>query len=115
MSVEQIKNLNNRVSNIEKALHKLESCAPWEQHRAGIGPQAKPHKEDDSAGRKSPAVPQVKPAPRDTDKTKQPWYKTLNGWKAALEVIAIPFAVGYALVTWLQWRDLRHNFEIDQR
>ncbi|HUI76834.1 MAG TPA: hypothetical protein VLY24_02935 [Bryobacteraceae bacterium] len=39
----------------------------------------------------------------------------MNGWKTLLECIAIPFAIGYAAVTYQQWRDLRHNFEVDQR
>ena len=30
-------------------------------------------------------------------------------------MIAIPFAIGYAVVTYRQWRDLHQNFEIDER
>ena len=36
-------------------------------------------------------------------------------WKTALEITAIVFGIGYAVVTGLQWWDLRQNFKIDQR
>src|SRR5207253_7074434 len=32
-----------------------------------------------------------------------------------LEIVAIPFAIGYAFVTYFQWRDANRNFRIDQR
>lgn len=58
---------------------------------------------------------EVLPTATNTNKAKKPWYKTLEGWKARLEIAAIPFIIGYAVVTFFQWRDLRHNFEVDQR
>jgi hypothetical protein len=30
-------------------------------------------------------------------------------------LVAIPFAIAYAIITYFQWHDLRHNFEIDER
>ena len=42
--------------------------------------------------------------------TEKPWYKTLDGWKKVLEITAIPFAILYAFITYLQWKDIRHNF-----
>jgi hypothetical protein len=39
----------------------------------------------------------------------------MNGWKAVLEINAIPFGVAYAVVTYFQWRDLRHNFAVEER
>src|SRR5207237_1280683 len=32
-----------------------------------------------------------------------------------LEIVAIPFAIGYAVVTYYQWSDAHHNFILDQR
>lgn len=36
-------------------------------------------------------------------------------WKTIIEVAAILFGIGYAIVTGLQWWDLRQNFKLDQR
>jgi alkyl hydroperoxide reductase subunit AhpC len=55
------------------------------------------------------------PAASDSKQSHKPWYKTGQGWKAAIEIIGIAFAVGYAIVTYLQWQDLRHNFIVDER
>jgi hypothetical protein len=39
----------------------------------------------------------------------------MQWWKSALEVIAIPFAIGYAIISYFQWRDAAHNFRGDER
>jgi hypothetical protein len=57
----------------------------------------------------------IQPSPHNTAKSQQRWYKTINGWKSLLEVIAIPFGIGYAVITYYQWKDLRHHFELDER
>jgi hypothetical protein len=36
-------------------------------------------------------------------------------WKSALEVIGIIAGIGYAIITFLQWRDLGRNFKDSQR
>ena len=111
MSAEQVKNLNNRVSNLEKAVHRLEARAPGEQHEAGASPKDTSKDKSHPAGGKLPLLPQVPPAPRNTPKPDKSWHKTLQGWKALLEIAAIPFAILYAVVTWFQWHDLH----IEQR
>jgi hypothetical protein len=58
---------------------------------------------------------QVPPPPSDTNQPKKAWYNFLERWKVLLEVIAIPFAIMYAIVTGLQWKDLHHNFVTDER
>ena len=55
------------------------------------------------------------PALRQGDDGHRPWSRTLQGWKSALEIPALLFAICYAIVTYLQWRDLRDNFRLDQR
>ena len=42
-----------------------------------------------------------------TNTRSKPWYQTLDGWKLRLEIFAIPFVMLYAVVSYLQWRDLR--------
>ncbi len=39
----------------------------------------------------------------------------MQGWKTLLEIIAIPFAIGYAIVTYFQWQELHRNFTLDER
>jgi hypothetical protein len=41
--------------------------------------------------------------------------KPLRWWKPRLETIAVFFAVGYAVVTYFQWRDSVRNFLTDER
>lgn len=59
--------------------------------------------------------PEVLPSPCNPNKAEQRWYKSFDGWKELLEVLGILFAIGYAVITYLQWRDLRTNFDTDQR
>ena len=98
--------------------------APGEQHEAGIGPQNAATHEGDGAIREGCLIPapKIPPSPGNPPKPEQPRYKTIQGWKSGLElpkvlfeIIAIPFAVGYAIVTYCQWQDLHDNFEVSQR
>ena len=108
--------LSKVTSAINKLVLKVNSLgAPWKDDQASIGPQDTASKENNSTGGKSTIAPHVDPSPSNSQQAKQPWYKTMSGWKALLEVIAIPCAIGYAVVTYFQWRDIRHNFEADQR
>jgi hypothetical protein len=92
--------LANRVRQIQKDIKQI---------KKDIGPP--PEKKDDIAE----GQPDMPASPPKGAPSKKPWYKTLSGWKLALEAIAIPFAIGYALVTFFQWQDLRHNFQADER
>jgi hypothetical protein len=88
---------------------------PRKKKKQRTEPQDAAAKKNDPAERKVLFVPEVKPTPSNSSESKKPWYKTLDGWKVRLELIAIPFVIGYAVITFFQWRDLRHNFEVDQR
>jgi hypothetical protein len=90
-------------------------AGPWEKHETSVSPQQASTQENDAAHRQPAPHPEVPPSQENSAQPKKPWYKTAQGWKTALELIAIPFAIGYAVITWLQWKDLRHNFEADQR
>ena len=89
--------------------------APGQHNNTSVTPQGAPNKKDDSTDREISAIAHVPPSPANTNKAEQPWYKTMDGWKTLFECIAIPFAIGYAVVTFFQWRDLHHNFEVDER
>jgi len=71
--------------------------------------------EDNAAKGQAALKPQVTAAPKDSEQSKEPWYKTFQGWKTRLELIGILVAVGYGVVTYLEWRDLRRNFQAEQR
>jgi len=126
---EQIKNLNRRVSNLERAIHRLESiCSPRKQNQAGISPQAASGQEGSSAPGEIPSIlptpahtnnPQKsgdKPSPRRKFRTRV-WrqIKRMFLKRDRLERVGILFGIIYAVTTLLQWRDLRHNFEVEQR
>jgi hypothetical protein len=109
------KGLRRSITALETELHNLLQNAPWKQNNASESPrEAAANKNDTASGKPSLAI-QIPPSPCNPKKSSKPWYKTLQGWKTLLEVIAIPFAITYAVVTWCQWRDLRNNFEIEQR
>jgi hypothetical protein len=100
--------------HIKQALHEL-LRAPGKQNEAGVTPENAADKKSNRTEGKLVAASEIPPSPSDPDKPKKPWYKSLKRWKTILEVVAIPFAIGYAFVTFFQWRDLRSNFTADQR
>lgn len=102
------------IDELGKIRHAL-SNAPLQQDKTGTSPQDTATQKDNAASGEPAAIPKVDPAPSNTDQSKHPWYKTVQGWKSLLEVVAIPFAIGYAVVTFQQWHDLRHNFEVEER
>jgi hypothetical protein len=59
--------------------------------------------------------PTGKPVPGHAYEAKDKWYRTLNGWKGPVEIVAMAAGIFYAIVTYYQWRDLRRNFETDAR
>lgn len=100
------------------------AAPPREQNETGALPDQHIHGESkdtplliDQSSRQQPTLNQS-----DSEWSHRSWYKTVQGWKVALElpkaileVIAIPFAIGYAIVTGLLWWDQRQNFQRDER
>lgn len=111
------KELHNRLRVIDNAIRSLEAkiSSPRQEAEASGRPEETSPQEDHAAQWQAALKHQVPPAPKDSEQSQKPWHKTLNGWKTLAELVAIPFAIGYAIVTFCQWRDLRHNFEVDQR
>jgi hypothetical protein len=96
--------------------------APRQESDTGIHPAQYPEDKRDH-GIASPVVAlSVPPIQSDTQMTKQSSNDSSKGRrmrlesiKTILEIVAIPFAIGYAIITFLQWRDANRNFRIDQR
>jgi hypothetical protein len=63
------------------------------------------------------------PSPEHRPNSKAKWYsstewwksKTFEWWKRRIEVVGIIFAMGYAIITYFQWRDAHRNFITDER
>ena len=109
-----LKVLAQRITALEKLVHDLRD-APRQQDQTGIRPESYTTKESYPGIGQTSAIPHIDPTPRTTNKSKHPSYKTIEWWKPRLEILALFFGMGYAVVTYFQWRDLRRNFEADQR
>src|ERR1022692_1442745 len=107
------------VSEAEKAsraLHRildyLNVHASQEKNKKPVSREANPREENEHAA--SPLVGQANPAPHSSQTTQKRWYQAFPWWKV-LEGTAFAFGIFYAVVTFWQWRDLRHNFKVDER
>jgi hypothetical protein len=109
--------LNRRVTRLEeKVIHLEHLNTPRQQNTAGNSPQETAAQERNSAPTQTMLAQQVPPAALScANKPKDPWYKTIEGWYHLFAIAGIPFAIGYAVVTYCQWRDLRKNFTLDER
>lgn len=124
--------LNNRVAAIEKTVAELKKSLEQLKATSQLrgSDQAKTSEIPDSsrehhdAPRKSPITTPAQPGlkkPKQAGKDPMAWWKraakTIRSfnWKRSLEITGIVAGIGYAGVTYLQWRDLRHNFEVDER
>jgi hypothetical protein len=110
--------LSKRIHDLDQAFHALLRDAPWKHDKRSDGPGGNSVDEYDGAQRQMPVIT---PAPRDSKKSTAtqndtaPWWKQWKPWKRILGVIGIAAGIGYAITNYFQWRDLRHNFESDQR
>jgi F0F1-type ATP synthase membrane subunit c/vacuolar-type H+-ATPase subunit K len=106
-----------RLDDLETIVHPLRD-APRENNEQPATPQDNSSNKTENAPRQMPVV---SPSPSDASKTNKterepnPWWKQWKPWKRLLGILGVGIGIGYACVTYFQWRDLRHNFEIDQR
>jgi hypothetical protein len=110
----EIKALAQRVGKLEQLVHKL-SNAPEQHNGKPVRADNPTSEEHDAASGQTPSLRQVEPSPKQTDCAKKEWYKTTKGWYKALQVLGVVAGIGYALITYQQWRDLRYNFTTDER
>jgi len=68
-------------------------------------------------------APQVAPTELQPEESNNSWYESVKSclvswgitpWRI-LEGLGIAAAIAYAIITFCQWQDLRHNFAIDER
>lgn len=113
-------------ATINKLVHLLNT--PGKQNPTSIASEGAAEDEGDRAPGTTSVVA---PRPANPDKTKKSrryaaprrtlkwkawrWTRRIFLKKDRLERVGICFGVAYAIVTIIQWRDLRQNFKIDQR
>jgi hypothetical protein len=88
---------------------------PRQDHEQAQGDQPKPYESGDSSLRQAPLIIDVKQPPKGAQNTKPKWYNNPKWWKAAFQFTVGIAGIGYAIVTYFQWRDLQHNFRVDER
>jgi hypothetical protein len=98
---------------LDRVIARLRDIA-LKKNIATEGPDAVVKPKQDASDRQIP-LRKSNPSVQNRDQFDKSWYQTMDGWKTLFELVAIPFAIGYALVTYCQWHDLRHNFQVDQR
>ncbi len=109
------KALARRLAALEKKLDTLLRDAPWKQNHTSKTPENTSDQEHDCGTGEAATSAEINPTPSGKSNSKNAWYKTLQWWKSRIELIGILFAIGYAIVTYYQWRDLRNHFMVDQR
>ena len=113
------KALAQRIASLEKIVHKLAN-APPEQHEETRDDQGNTGQENLGAEPASGVVaPHIHPTPNKSKAAKEKWYRSAprrilgfiksNTARRILEAVGIIFAMGYAVVTYLQWRSIRER------
>lgn len=88
---------------------------PKQQYIGTISKQEETNGKGNSVPNSTPININIYPTPKHPNDPQYKWYKSPQRWKFIFEVISVFALVAYAIVTFYQWRDLRHNFMIDNR
>jgi len=120
------KSVTQRLNKLEKTVRQLEPLVsqPGQGRQTGVSEKEDSSHEGQEAPRKATVIfesPQNASSPKKTSKHPTPRWKRriekvmgLNWWRI-LEGLGIVAAIAYAILTYLQWSDLRHNFMVDER
>jgi hypothetical protein len=103
------------ISQLEHILRALESGEPRKNNPQPTSDQNQSSEKNNPASRQVALPVDIEPFPALPQRTKGKWYQSPQWWKTMLEIIAIPFAIGYAIVTFFQWRDSHNSFITDER
>ena len=108
--VHELQRLNRTLEELLKFVDR-----PRQQHNPAVEDQAYSNNATDPASGKMALDFHVRPSPKQQPGPQKKRYQSFDWWKSRLEVAAYIFAVVYAVITYFQWRDLRHNFMVDER
>ena len=115
--------LNKRISKLEERVGHLERLnTPRQEDPHTAGPHKDAEQDSEPAPGKSPPTNRsANNGANSTYKRKSdghPWWIRMwvwKPWKRVLTVLVGLAGIVYAFVTYWQWRDLGHNFSIDER
>lgn len=119
------KALAQKVTALEKLVHELQN-APRKQNEEAVTDPGHAQQHHNEVQSNPPVSPQGNPPDTKGRDSKQKWYNSAQWWKSLrnhpfqwwkerAEIVALVAGIGYAVVTYWQWRDLRHNFQVEQR
>lgn len=115
--VDRIASLDHEVKSLRYEVARLRAVIETirQQDETSVTPQNASNEKDDSAQGRSLLKSEVPPSPANSRQTNKSWYKTAKRWNTVLQMIGIPFAIGYAIVTYNQWSDSQANFKANER
>jgi hypothetical protein len=116
--IHELEYLNRTLNSFLKLTHR--------PRQNGVPTQDNEHETTEQDGHHDIGVtipqPHFGPRPQASHQPQNKWYhprywwgRQLTWWKPRFEVIAVFFAIGYAVVTYFQWRDQARNFKQSQR
>ena len=108
------KALGQRVAALEKLIHTLPNT-PGKQNEKPVSNASDTDREINSLAATASRLTNRNPTPKQSHDTKQKWYQSFKWWKSRIQFAALIAGVGYAFVTYFQWKDLRRNFITNER
>jgi hypothetical protein len=104
----------SELGKINHALHDL-LYRPRKQNEKAVAPQDHSDNENDGTERNSPPVSKTAPTPCNAHESNNRWYNPFHWWGMArrwrwrkfLEIVGIVAGIGYAVVTYFQWQEMR--------
>jgi hypothetical protein len=106
----------------KRSLIETSSNAPRQHDKHPEGPHQNAEHNGESAPRNAPLADNRSGnganRAKDGRDDRKPWWMRIwvwQPWKRGLGIGAVLATIVYAVVTYYQWRDLRHNFQADQR
>jgi hypothetical protein len=116
-----------RFENLAERIRRLEglNCeTPEDQHKTSESNQEETANKKQEINKGAPVIPSGNPSEVKANNYNRHWYNSLyqwwksrsiEYWKPRLEMLGVCFAIGYAIITFGQWRDSSNNFITDQR
>jgi hypothetical protein len=117
-AINELEHLNRTLDKFLKITHGSKS------HRTSSDNDDDAEKENDNTNSRAPlAIPNLGPRPQQTPTPGHHWYQPKyyverpynSFWKPRVEVATFIFAVVYASVAFMQWKDANSNFKVQQR
>lgn len=107
---------NQKLASIETVVHEIRNLVKGLKcDKQPAGENKKAAIEHALAQTHHPVVAQIEPTPTPSDVSSKCQHQPAPKWKTRLELTALIFGIGYAIVTGLLWWDQHRNFKRDER